>query len=80
MLNVLIMIIINYVQILAEIKPKLLLIAPSYTHALIESYYSQFQLVSGQLRGFVYKAMCPTLIKFNAVSLKRIFIHLILIR
>ena len=33
-----------------------------------ESYFSQYQFIAGQLRGLIYRAMCPQLIKSNYVG------------
>ena len=73
------------VQLLDELKPRIIKcvsldrgggngggdaddsgIAPS---DIVESYISNYTLVAGQLRGLVYKTLCPRLLGYPSVSL-----------
>jgi hypothetical protein len=52
------------VNILNEVKPLVVKLLPGEESQLnCSNYISQYQLVANQLRGLVYKSMCPQLIK-----------------
>ena len=53
---------------LGEIKPKLLQLLPEAHKQTSSNYVSDFDLIAGQLRSLVYRAMCPDLIKQQEVS------------
>lgn len=54
-------------KILDEVKFKILLLLPDRSVNICEGYISQFQIVSDQLRSYIYKSMCPQLIKHGNV-------------
>lgn len=54
-------------QILADIRPKLLQLLPYRTRSVCDGYVSQVAMVAGELRTLVYKSVCPLLVKQSAV-------------
>jgi hypothetical protein len=55
---------------LSELKFKLIRLLPEQYLSPCESYISHYQLVSGQLRGLVYRAMSPQLVEYHKVGEK----------
>jgi hypothetical protein len=51
------------VQMLGEIKTKLLPLLPEAHKQTSANYLSDFDIISGQLRSLVYRSMCPDLVK-----------------
>jgi len=51
------------VNILNEIQPMIVKLLPETDQSSCNAYISEYQLVSNQLRGLVYKSMCPQMIK-----------------
>ncbi len=51
-----------------DIKFKILKLLPSSYRSACESYVSQYQQVASQLRGLIFRSMCPQLIKSSFVS------------
>jgi hypothetical protein len=56
-------------QLLVEIKFKIMKLLPDRYMSTCEAYLSQYQFIAGQLRGLIYRAMCPQLVKANYVSM-----------
>jgi hypothetical protein len=50
-------------KVLFEIKLKIMRLLPDRYLSICEEYVNKIQLVAGQLRGLIYKVMCPQLIK-----------------
>lgn len=51
-----------------ELKPILKKLLTEDEFKKCENYISEYLVVSGQLRSLIYKAACPQLIGFTAVS------------
>jgi hypothetical protein len=43
---------------------------PDRSMSTCEAYLSQYQFIAGQLRGLIYRAMCPQLVKANYVRIQ----------